>query len=97
MTGRKYYAMALAFVAGSAWMLYSAAYDPGDGAVRAAKLRAEFATFRRDNSRLKLEVEEMRVLVREVRADTSRLEEVARRRLQMIKKGEIFVLPGGEQ
>ncbi|MGI9297936.1 MAG: FtsB family cell division protein [Gammaproteobacteria bacterium] len=86
-------AATLLFAAGGVWLLYSAGYDPRDGAARAAKLRAEVHEHRRQNARLQLEIEEMRVLVREVKTDPSRLEEVARHRLQMIKKNEIFVLP----
>lgn len=93
MNARMCKAAALLFAAGGAWLLYSAGYDPRDGAARAAQLRSEVREHRRQNARLQLEIEEMRVLVREVKTDPSRMEEVARRRLQMIKKGEIFVLP----
>lgn len=89
----KYYAAAAIFAAGGAWMLYSAGYDPRDGAARAAQLRAEVREHDRQNDRLRLQIDEMRVLVRAVKTDPSRLEEVARRRLQMIKEGEVFVLP----
>ena len=89
----KCYAAALAFAAGGAWFLYSAAFDARDGAPRAAMLREETQSHERRNAQLRLEIEEMRVLVREVKTDPSRVEEVARRRLQMIKKGEVFVLP----
>ena len=93
MKGTYCYSAALLFAAGGAWLLYSAAYDPRDGAARAAHLRAEVRAHDEQNARLQLEIEEMRVLVRAVKTDPSRLEEVARRRLQMIKKGEVFVLP----
>lgn len=93
MNGTMCYAAALLFAAGGAWFLHSAGNDPRDGAERAAELRAKVRDHRRENFRLKLEAEEMRILVREVKTDPSRLEEMARRRLQMIKKGEVFVLP----
>ena len=89
----RHYVAAILFASGGAWMLHSAAHDPQDGAERAANLRAEVREHERRNARLRLEVEEMRALVREVKTDPSRLEEVARRRLQMIKEGEVFVLP----
>lgn len=87
------YFAAAVFALSGAWFSYSAAHDPRDGAGRAAQLRAEVEERLVRNQQMELEIEEMRALALAVKTDPSRLEEVARRRLQMIKRGEVFVLP----
>lgn len=93
MSARVCYFFALLFAAGGAWFAYSAEYDSEDGAARAAELKQKIRGNREHNDRLALEIEEMRVLVQETKANPSRMEELARLRLQLIKTGEVFVLP----
>ncbi|MBE8159078.1 MAG: septum formation initiator family protein [Betaproteobacteria bacterium] len=93
MNARVCYLFSLLFLAGGAWFVYSAASDPRDGAVRTAELKKDIQKHRDQNARLALEIEEMRVLLKETKANPARMEELARRRLQLIKPGEVFILP----
>ena len=93
MNARVCYALAFLFIAGGMWFSYSAKFDSRDGALRAATLKRDIQLRREQNARLALEVEEMRVLVKETKVNPARMEELARRRLQLIKPGEVFVLP----
>ncbi|MGI9306057.1 MAG: septum formation initiator family protein [Gammaproteobacteria bacterium] len=95
MNARACYFAALLFAAGGAWFFYSAASDPRDGAGRTAILKEDILKHRDENARIALEIEEMRVLVKDIKARPERMEEIARRRLQLIKPGEVFVLPSG--
>ena len=88
---RLYWAAAI-FTVGGLWLLYSAA-DPRDGTARVAELREKVEESQRDNAHMALEIEETRVLIDDVKNNPLRLEEVARHRLQMIKPGEVLVLP----
>lgn len=96
MSGRFCYVLALCFLAGAAWLSYSAEFDPDDGARRAEEIRQTINSLQRDNAQTTLEIDEMRALVDAIKTDPARMEELARRRLQMIKPGEIFVIPAEE-
>lgn len=93
MSTRGCYAAALVFFIGGGWLSYSAAFDPDDGRRRTAEITASVTEYRRQNAHLALEIEEMQVLVEQIKTDPASMEELARRRLLMIKPGEIFVLP----
>lgn len=94
---RYYWAVLMLLILGGAWLCYSAAYHPRDGAIKTATLKSEIVQYRRHNARMKLEITEMRTLVNDIKTNPQRLEEVARRRLQMIKNDEVFVLPDNNQ
>lgn len=96
MSARTCYLLSLLFAAGGAWFVYSAAADPRDGAARTAKLKQDIQKHRDQNARLSLENEEMRALLQKTKDNPARMEELARRRLQLVKPGEIFVLPAEE-
>lgn len=92
-TAKRLYWAAAVFAAGGLWLLYSAVADPRDGAARVVELREKVEESRRNNAHMALEIEETRVLINAVKNNPLRLEEVARHRLQMIKPGEVLVLP----
>ncbi len=64
-----------------------------DGLRRVNKLSAAIADRRSDNDKLQVENALTRTRIRELKTDPSRLESLARWRLNMIKNGEVLILP----
>ena len=93
----KRYFPALVLAACGAWLWYSAAFDPSDGARRAAAIGRDIALYQKQNALAALEIEELRTRTTAAKEDPSRMEALARLRLQMIKSGEIFVMPTEEE
>ncbi|MGU9951682.1 MAG: FtsB family cell division protein [Gammaproteobacteria bacterium WSBS_2016_MAG_OTU1] len=92
----KSYLPSFVFFLSGIWLWYSTVYDVQDGKRRAGEIQRNIFAHQKQNEVMALEIEELRTLVVEIKNNPQRMEELARRHLQMIKPGEVFILPSGE-